>query len=90
MTLYSEVVLTTCSTPVWTPLESYLGKKELCQDFMYMQSVKLASNVVVHTYKNCDSRVYINLSGDGRSWEYGGKRGYREIFDRESNHFVGK
>jgi len=46
---------------------------------MYMHGLRLASNIIVHTYKRRDNRMYVNLSDDGRSWEYGGEQGYKEL-----------
>lgn len=55
--------------PVWYPLEQHLGL-DRCGDYMFMASYMLADRTVVHTYKHCDTRQYINLSADGRQWAY--------------------
>jgi len=74
---YSKVV-ETLTKPAWKPLELHLGE-DLCSEFMYMHGLRLASNIIVHTYKHRDNRMYVNLSDDDRSWEYGGEQGYKEL-----------
>ena len=51
----------------WKPLEHYF-----CKMYMFMGSHVLKDGTIVHTYKHIDTREYINLSDDGRSWKYTG------------------
>lgn len=70
--------------PVWAPLEARLTSSE-CAAYMFMGSYMLANGLMICTYKHCDTREYLNLSLDGRSWEFvthGGlfsRGGYREV-----------
>lgn len=52
----------------WAPLErSLLGGR--AREFMFM-GVRHADGQVIHLYKHLDTRRYLNLSIDGRAWEF--------------------
>ena len=66
--------------PKWAPLEKALPKDN-CSNFMFMGSYEMEDGTLIHTYKHYGNRAYINLSDDGKAWQYCGD-GYVEI-DRE-------
>ena len=53
-------------TTDWTPLEQVLGPK-LCQHFMFM-----GRSGELYLYKHIDTRRYLNLDAEGRSFRYTG------------------
>ena len=55
---------------IWGPLEKLLGPA-LCAQFMFMGSTKLAARGVrIEMYKHVDTRRYLNVSEDGRTWKF--------------------
>ncbi|ANA41809.1 hypothetical protein A2G06_16870 (plasmid) [Geobacter anodireducens] len=62
--------------PNWVPLEEMIGAR--CAEYMYIAGYQLEDGTVVHAYKQIDTRKYVNLSDDGRSWQFTGD-GYQEV-----------
>jgi hypothetical protein len=64
--------------PDWGPLESLVGP-ELAPWFMWMHSVELEDDAIVHAYKHVSTRRYLHLACDGRAFVYTAEREYREV-----------
>lgn len=57
-------------TPNWEPLERLHEQKKVdIDDFMFMGTYFIGS-IAINTYKNRDTRLYLNLSNDGTAWKY--------------------
>jgi hypothetical protein len=69
--------VTSWDDPVWEPLEKLLGV--YVGYFMWMHAVTLKDGTRVHAYKHHDTRRYLHLSDDGRTFVYEGEDFYREI-----------
>ncbi len=61
--------------PDWKPLEDKIGAG--CSEYMYIAGYRLEDGTLIHAYKHVTTRQYVNLSDDGRSWDFTGD-GYRE------------
>ena len=55
--------------PDWEPLLALVGE-ELAEWFMWMYEIELADGSAVHAYKHIDTREYLHLAADGRTFEY--------------------
>jgi hypothetical protein len=64
--------------PDWTPLETVLGT-ELASDFMWMHEIELADQTRVHAHKHRDTRRYVHLTSDARTYLYTSSGRYRRI-----------
>jgi hypothetical protein len=69
--------------PNWGPLEELVGR-QLAPWFMWMHSVRLADDAVVHAYKHVSTRRYFHLAEDGRSFVYSRHGDYREVTPRRA------
>lgn len=63
--------------PHWDPLLKLLAEY-LVVDFMWMHEVALKDGTRIHAYKNRETKRYLQLSTDGRYFEYCGEDYYRE------------
>jgi hypothetical protein len=67
--------------PNWGPLEHLVGR-QLAPSFMWMHSVQLDDDAVVHAYKHLSTRRYCHLAEDGRAFLHTPAGGYREVTRR--------
>lgn len=63
--------------PDWRPLERFLASDELCDQFMWMCDLALDDGAILNAYKHHDTRRYLYLTDDGRTFEYLGDGRYR-------------
>ena len=64
--------------PDWGPLESLVGV-ELASWFMWMNSVLLEDDAIMHAYKHVATRRYIHMAVDGRTFAYMSSGCYCEL-----------
>jgi hypothetical protein len=69
--------VTSRDEPVWEPLEKLLGV--YVGYFMWMYAVTLKDGTRIHAYKHYDTRQYLHLSDDGRTFVYEEPDFYREV-----------
>lgn len=67
--------------PNWGPLEDLVGR-QLAPSFMWMHSVRLDDDAVVHAYKQLSTRHYCHLAEDGRAFLHAPAGDYREVTRR--------
>lgn len=63
--------------PDWRPLERFLASDELCNQFMWMCDLALDDGAILNAYKHHDTRRYLYLTDDGRTFDYLGDDHYR-------------
>lgn len=56
-------------TPNWQPLSDLIGE-ELTHSFMWMYEFTIDDGTIVHAYKHHETRDYIHLGEDGRTFRY--------------------
>jgi len=66
--------------PNWEPLLYLL--RAYVDDFMWMHEVELADGTSVHAYKHIETRRYLHLGEDHRTFVYTDDDRYREIEPR--------
>jgi hypothetical protein len=69
--------VTSWEDPVWEPLEKLLGV--YVGYFMWMHALTLKDGTRIHAYKHCDTRRYLHLSDDGRTFVYEEEDFYLEV-----------